>query len=269
MVRSVFEVLTNSCVGLAADGARLVPDTHEECTSRDELCPACQVFGFLGEENEGVHKGLVNLGEARLQGDVTLADRFHLPALYGPNIMIEENGTRRLNVEHYGSPQDPNGRKFYLHHRAFKDGFPHASQKRDYVKPLAEGSEFTFDVTFENCSPRHLAALVAALVLTDDAAAESGRTKVRHKLGYGKPVGLGSVQVKIDRAVLDPSPQDRYSTFNPDPEILTGDPLTDWVNAKQLQYFDDPTPPVRALADVLRYPPDPEVEVTYQADPPE
>jgi CRISPR/Cas system CSM-associated protein Csm3 (group 7 of RAMP superfamily) len=268
MVRSVFEVLTNSCVGLAADGKRLIPCSHSKCEGRNSLCPACRAFGFLG--SEGVHRGLINIGQASLQGDASRrSPALHLPALYGPNVTLEKHGRKVVNERYYGSEDDPNGRKFYLHHRAYDDGFPHAAQKRDYVEPLEEGAEFAFEVTFENLSPSLLSALVATLTLSDDAKTGSGTAAVRHKLGYGKPTGLGSVDIDIERAALEPSPEARYQEFGATPEEKTGEELGVWIDEKQARFFNTSRPDMQALAQVLRWPPDPEVDVTYDADPPE
>ncbi|WP_259125550.1 RAMP superfamily CRISPR-associated protein [Salinibacter ruber] len=268
MVRSVFEVLVNGCVGLAADGKRLIPSSHSKCKDHDSLCMACRAFGFLSDE--GVHRGLVNIGQASLQNDASQrSPALHLPALYGPNVTIEEHGRDVVNERYYGSPEDPNGRKFYLHHRAYDDGFPHATQKRDYVEPLEGGAEFGFEVTFENLSSSILSALVAALTLSDNAKTGSGMAKVRHKLGYGKPAGLGSANIDIERAVLEPSPEARYQEFGATPEEKTGEELSEWIEEKQARFFNTSRPDMQALAQVLRWPPDPEVDVTYDADAPE
>jgi len=272
MVRSVFEVLTNSCVGLAAEGKRLVPSSHEKCPHRGALCPACRTFGYLKEGDEGgnVHRGLVNIGQATLQNDASRrTPALHLPALYGPNVTIDQGGRRVTNTRYYGSEDAPNGRKFYLHHRAFDDEFPHATQRRDYVEPLEEGAELAFEVAFENLSSRLLTALVASLTLSDNAKTGSGREKVRHKLGYGKPVGLGSVDIEIVRATLDADPEQRYQQFDTSPGQKTGQELAEWVEEKQKRFFNTSRPPMHALARVLRWPPDPEVDVTYDADPPD
>jgi len=219
-------------------------------------------------EENSVHRGLVNIGQATLRNDASRRSPLHLPALYGPNITLPDSD--KLNTRYYGTPDDPNGRKFYLHHRAYEDKFPHATatQKRDYVQPLEEGAEFSFEVAFENLTPSLLSGLVAALVLSDDAKTGSGRVKVRHKFGYGKPAGLGSVNIGIDRAVLDSDPEDRYQSFDTTPETLTGEALSEWISEKQKRYFNTSGPSMHALARVLQYPPDPEVDVTYQADPP-
>jgi len=268
MVRSIFEVLTNSCVGLAAEGKRLVPSSHQKCPNRGELCPACRTFGYLKKGDEDVHRGLVNIGQATLQNDASTISPLHLPALYGPNVTIQQGGRTVTNTRYYGSVNDPNGRKFYLHHKAFEDGFPHATQRRDYVQPLEEGAEFAFKVTFENLSSDLLAAVVASLTLSDRAETGSGQEKVRHKLGYGKPAGLGSVNIEIERAALEPSPDERYRRFDISPDEKTGSELAEWVAKKQKRFFNTSRPSMQALARVLRWSPDREVDVTYDADPP-
>ena len=266
MVRSVFEVLTNSCVSASGDGRRLIPRAHDKCQARDRLCPACQVFGHVGAENENVHKGLINIGQGNIENRGDPLSVYHLPALYGPNITVPGSGN--LNTRYYGTQQNPRGRKFYYHHHAFENDFPHAENRRSYAQPLGKGAQFQFTVQFEHLSSEQLAALVAALTLSDRAVTGGESVKVKHKLGYGKPVGLGSVDISIQKATLHLSPEERYRSFDSQPNELVGDNLSDWVHERQDLFFKEPTDPVKALAEILRYPPRENVNVTYQADPP-
>jgi hypothetical protein len=140
------------------------------------------------------------------------------------------------------------------------------------LRPLDTGSVFRFSVTFENLTDDELAALVASLVLSDRAplsASEGGeRTKVRHKLGYAKPAGLGSVEIRLTKATLLPDPEARYQKFFIDEEVWDGDSVMSWAARHQAAFFDDPTPPVQGLIDVLRYPAPEDVSYTYYLDGP-
>ncbi|MEI6068665.1 MAG: hypothetical protein WCP96_15085 [Methylococcaceae bacterium] len=59
--------------------------------------------------------------------------------------------------------------------------------------PLSNGSTFEFDVAFDNLSEYELGLLCYALKPSKD---------FRHKLGMGKPIGLGSVNIDITELVL-------------------------------------------------------------------
>lgn len=126
----------------------------------------------------------------------------------------------------------PNGRKLYLHHRSgdWKSApqwrtsnlqghadIAHQKEPRsvaDYTKlgglwgtPIEPGGLFLFHVDFQNLTDAELHLLRAAL---DPAACllNPGYDQVfQHKLGWGKPLGLGSVQLSrvaelyVDRTV--------------------------------------------------------------------
>ena len=82
------------------------------------------------------------------------------------------------------------GRKWYLHHKtvAWKTLAPTQDRKqKTRIRPLKAGLEFVFDVEFQNLSQNELALLVYSLRPTPE---------FRHRLGLGKPLGLGTVQIQ-------------------------------------------------------------------------
>ncbi|WP_020558176.1 TIGR03986 family type III CRISPR-associated RAMP protein [Thiofilum flexile] len=114
----------------------------------------------------------------------------------------------------------PNGRKAYLHQYKQQD-FSQTTWKTDkptenadqkvQIKPLKVGQEFEFTIEFENLSKAELGLLRAALEPENDFI---------HKLGMGKPLGLGSVKVAIKglcllkrdkRYAVDSLAEPRYS----------------------------------------------------------
>ena len=91
----------------------------------------------------------------------------------------------------------PQGRKFYLHHsvtpgqtpwRTEVRGNDLSAKQKNSVQPIAARKTFVFTVQFDNLHPAELALLLYALKPTE---------KFRHKLGMGKPLGLGSVELAI------------------------------------------------------------------------
>ena len=84
----------------------------------------------------------------------------------------------------------PLGRKWYLHHKtvAWKTLAPTQDRKqKTRIRPLKAGLEFMFDVEFQNLSRNDRALLVYSLRPT---------TEFRHRLGMGKPLGLGTVVIQ-------------------------------------------------------------------------
>jgi len=99
------------------------------------------------------------------------------------------------------------GHKFYWHKGAV--GLNEISQKgksKDTVltkiRPLKEGVKFKFQVRFENLTNDELGAL---MWIFNIAANE----KIRLKIGMGKPLGLGAIQVHAFLHTSDPA--DRYA----------------------------------------------------------
>lgn len=83
------------------------------------------------------------------------------------------------------------GRKLYWHRReTYAPAPPNGNEKVQAVyHPLAAGALFTFTVSFERLSIEQLGALCEALDYPTGHA---------HKLGLGKPFGLGSVRLTVD-----------------------------------------------------------------------
>ena len=73
-----------------------------------------------------------------------------------------------------------------------------------FIKPVREGVRFRFRVRFENLLPEELGLLWWAVKLP-------AQGEFAHKLGMGKPLGLGSVWLSPALTVVDPA--DRYQTF--------------------------------------------------------
>jgi CRISPR-associated protein (TIGR03986 family) len=66
------------------------------------------------------------------------------------------------------------------------------------IKPVRQGVKFSFRVHFENLKPEELGALAWALTLPG----EDGQI-YRHKLGMGKPLGMGAVAITARLFVAD------------------------------------------------------------------
>jgi hypothetical protein len=96
------------------------------------------------------------------------------------------------------------GRKLYWHRRnPFAPPPPNANLNvQAKYFPLQSGTRFVFEVSFERLDATELGALIEALDFPAGAA---------HKLGLGKPFGLGSVRIDIDWSSSEiQQDQDRY-----------------------------------------------------------
>ncbi len=72
-----------------------------------------------------------------------------------------------------------------------------------WIRPVRPGVVFTGRIRFENLLPEELGALLAALELPSGC---------RHRLGMGKPLGLGSVRIEAETTLIDP--RERYRSLS-------------------------------------------------------
>ncbi|MFF4652620.1 TIGR03986 family CRISPR-associated RAMP protein [Streptomyces sp. NPDC001380] len=214
--------------------ADLLHPSLQPARSLPELSPADRVFGWVSPSGSGAHRGRLRIGPVTPQDVVpqTFEDpglplavlgqpkpqqgRFYLGR--GPQ------GTAPLSSSTpkdrwYGPGQALRGRKAYWHHSGLAPDHweeptedrsrtaDRAGRFREYRRPdgahgpqrdtqnrsvlgwIPPGSTFTFDVTVTDLTAVELGALVWLLDLPEGH---------HHRLGYGKPLGFGSVRLQLD-----------------------------------------------------------------------
>jgi len=109
----------------------------------------------------------------------------------------------------------PNGRKFYLHQRLadlelrwkeHPDASTVTDKQRVRVALVKTGKQFVFHIDFENLTPQELHLLLVAL----EPAAD-----FRHRIGLGKPLGLGKVRIQV----LGLQTQDRSQRYQMNSDV--------------------------------------------------
>lgn len=127
---------------------------------------------------------------------------------------IQPRGSRRVGVSNYDSKDAQLvGRKLYWHrdHNGWiadqKDVEDHPTQYTK-IKPLKEGAEFKGRIRFDNLSDIELGALLFVLDLPAGCC---------HKIGMGKPLGFGSIEIRPTLTLIDR--KERYSSFKKSGEI--------------------------------------------------
>lgn len=131
----------------------------------------------------------------------------------------------------FTAPTKPQGRKYYLHRSPRSPDWRSRSadenlrKQQNAVLPLREGVDFWFHLDFGNLDATELGLLLYALRPTD---------AFRHKLGMGKPLGLGTVRIDVaglfltDRyqrcAADDPFDAPRYHRAWRDPALAASWP---------------------------------------------
>jgi CRISPR/Cas system CSM-associated protein Csm3 (group 7 of RAMP superfamily) len=177
-------------------------------------CPACRIFGFLADRV--LSTGNTGFETARVSGDhqatTIILEPFGAPAPRHRPFY----GTKASNF------QEPRGRKFYYHRL---QGARMMSQKLAFnktVEALQPGAVFEFTVQYQNLRDAELSLLIYALALEEP---------MRHKLGMGKGVGLGSVHLTIT-GWRQTERRQRYLQFGGGTTNLSGVDLQNAVNAQ-------------------------------------
>ena len=208
-----------------------IPDALRRHERSPDLAEA--IFGWVEEEKGNLDKdetprqraGRVFFSDARFEGSqngVWYSATHIAPApLSSPKITTFQHYLAqdkdaghdpdlRQTLAHYGTPDtEIRGHKLYWHKGDVK--IPLADDKvgesqKTRIEPVKAGVRFRFRVHFENLHDHELGALAWALLLPG----ESDKT-YRHKLGMGKPLGMGAVKIKAKLHLI--KRRDRYTRF--------------------------------------------------------
>jgi hypothetical protein len=231
LIRSLAELLGNAAQPFGQ--AQIDPDHTLERASTEvqgEVCldVAARLFGHL-------HGGQVFAGLVRFS-DGAWAEGRPVPQAQAFKIA---GGTP--DPGHAPFYPDRKRRKFYHHHVGTNSLVPPHAGIRQFrtVYPLPPGVEFTLRAEFENLREEELALLLYCLFLEEQVTVILGEEALRplgtepvtltgplrHKFGYGKPQGGGSVRIEPVRLTLRPDPAERYRGRGTVPVALEGDAL--------------------------------------------
>jgi CRISPR/Cas system CSM-associated protein Csm3 (group 7 of RAMP superfamily) len=271
LLRTVVETLCNGCMTVFRMPQEYtynpLPNKFSYCQQNTSLCITCRLFGMMqaGQRNAEVFLGKVNIGDARTYENN--------PEFYGPIFTAVLDAPKPRHRAFYLDEQGRYiaGRKFYFHHagelRTEKSLISirnTGKYRNQHIEPLNIGTDFDTRIDFTNLEADEFAALLLAIMLQPD---------MRHKVGYGKPIGLGSVQLTITALKLvDYS--ERYKNFHSGRGIAyyEGDSLTELLN-KQMAPLDEQIKAawqrfsallgLQQLHRIWQWPPDASVEYAY------
>lgn len=188
----------------------------------NSLCPTSRIFGFVRdkkiskkEDSEGksAYAGRISFSDAKLdltKSKVKYDENLVLEILSSPKPTTREfyltnqgdpsdvwvSNRKGQKQEHKGYNEDDmilRGRKFYWHQedkgQYRRRGDEETSQNSTLKMILAKDNEFVFTIRFENLEAHELGLLLWSLALEE---------KMAHKIGMGKSLGLGSVEITVD-----------------------------------------------------------------------
>jgi len=237
------------------DRASLLPDYLCHCGTYGSLCPACRVFGWvhenaakLGKRERVAYAGRVRFSHGKLVGKAETVDDpqegITLAILSTPKptttqFYLLKNGQpdSRVTYDDKERGAQLRGRKLYRHHGAepsrHADGHEYEraggikdDQNRTVCGVLEKGTSFAFTVDFENLAPEELGALLWSLEM------EKG---MHHRLGYAKPLGFGSVTIRVQTVQVLQSAQRFCSLKNEGWATVTETQRDNWVKSFKSQ----------------------------------
>jgi len=231
-IRSVYEAITNSTLGVASRAVDKIPRERQPCRNKEELCPASQVFGALDWQ------GLIEFSDAKCEN--TSYGTGFIPSMFAP---------RTHSRNYYTSRGAAVGRKFYYN---FAKSIDKGQNQGIAVQQAAKDFIFTTQIHFKNLRPAELGTLLVVL-------GQDPNYPIALKIGGGKPIGMGTVTVSVTAIEQTGNLRDRYSAYIvPESNRLTGDKLPEFIQTqiKAAHFSLIQSPQLQQLAEVLSYPSD-------------
>lgn len=190
--------------------------------SRTSLTPAEAIFGVVDEvkklEDENKNENLASrvrfYDALSATGAVSLLCEKKLKILASPKppspIMYFHKKNNKDEHGAVGSVMSnkrdilPNGRKKYLHHRQtdiessiYTSKMDSFDNQKIMCTPINQGEMFFFHIDFNNLSNEELGLLLCAIEPDLNEHRDAANKSFMHKVGLGKPLGLGSVSVQV------------------------------------------------------------------------
>lgn len=199
---------------------------------RDSLTPAEALFGVVESNKNTDSKNSKNLAsrvcfydassstdDIRLLAETTLKI-LGPPKPPSPIMYFHKKAGGSVNKASLNDNGiQPNGRKRYLHHhhddicnKVWESKYPKEfSNQKVTCTPIDKDQKFHFRIDFDNLSEDELDLLLMAIDpnLNDKCAGQGGR--FMHKIGLGKPLGLGSIKIQVAGVFLI-NRENRYTT---------------------------------------------------------
>ena len=164
---------------------------RKPCTSRNNLCPACRIFGVTGKNEEKGIASRVRFSDIIIDEDIEFK-KYSLSPLRSPHpsYLPFYAITSDYNQGYDAEGRDIRGRKCYWHHASENTDINNADTTIEGIK----SGIFSFSVYYEDLTKTQLEHVLWLLCLGENE--EDG--KYCFKIGHGKPLGYGSVKIIVD-----------------------------------------------------------------------
>lgn len=205
---------------------------YEPCQDTNNICKCCNMYGFVAESNDDDAKAwtsklefspIIFKAEPNDFQEITTLHELASPKITATEFYLEdpyEVDTYAVNYydfEHcYYTDNDGNyckgsynahrasGRKFYFHNTyatapykiANKDDNSHLTKRNITIRPLRGNhkKKLAGKIYYNNLTEPELKELLFTISLGANT-----NTNICHKIGHGKPIGLGTVKLTVNK----------------------------------------------------------------------
>ncbi len=173
-----------------------------KCKKRDALCKACSLFGMAGDEGVGsrIRVSDAILDENQENSNEKEPEKVKLKELSSPkSSYLPFYSTNTYNSEQSANSYDEEGvqlrgRKYYWHTDKCVYKSSVETERNATMELLNKNKEFVFNIFFDSITDAQLEELKWVITLGEN----NRNSNLCHKLGHGKPIGLGSVKIIIE-----------------------------------------------------------------------
>lgn len=233
MLRNNFEILTNSCmsaidneINISTRNGKMKREKkynlndfineHKVCSDKNNLCPACSLFGIIGKSFQvsshiRVSDLTCDVSNEEAQAEECYDKCVTLKPLATPKLSNTEFYLKRpedawfWNYDYYIDKNgnaitklpEINGRKFYWHQMDVQLEDQEKTKLNISIRPVKKGIKFNGKIFFDKISKTELNQLIYLLNAGDEGPLED--KKHGYKLGTAKPLGLGSIAVSVNK----------------------------------------------------------------------
>lgn len=205
---------------------------YTPCKTTNEMCAACCLFGFINDDNALGSRVSFSDASLKHENKFQYMNKCTLNILSSPHLSSTEFYFERINSDHvmwtidYYQKKDKQtydynakimGRKYYWHQKKEKENKNKQEKNTNIITPLAKTIEdkniFSFKVNFKNITDAELQALICSLNLGSNV------NKLYHKIGMAKPLGYGSIKIKVNnitKRFIDLQDNNFYRTMDLD-----------------------------------------------------
>ena len=196
---------------------RDIAGSYSPCETKTNICPACSLFGMVGMDGEA-SASRIRVTDLRCDNeepkDCYVNDYVTLPELGGPKLnnmefyLAQPDDAWFWTYDYYVDAKGNthlytptlNGRKFYWHFDVSHAKGVERIKRNVTVRPVRKGITFKGKLYFDHVTEEELQQLIWLLNCGD-----SGNLSTHehgYKIGMAKPLGYGSVALKVNQVTL-------------------------------------------------------------------